>query len=143
MSDLNFDPPETHGVDYSERTDPDSGGGMNFVFYDQGQPGKNGQEKKKRPPADFGNPVRVKLSSQSADDDDSDDDDEDASPAEDSTAPEFSLDMAASAPSAPKEDDEDEADEEDTDDPVQVSLSSQATQPPPPSVTGQHLNITV
>jgi len=142
MSDLNFDPPETHGVDYSERTDPDSGGGMNFVFYDQGQPGKNGQEKKKRPPADFGNPVRVKLSSQSADDD-SDDEDDDASPAEDSTAPKFSLDMAASAPSAPKEDDEDDADEEDADDPVQVSLSEQATQPPPPSVTGQHLNITV
>jgi len=68
MSDLNFDPPENHGIDNSERTDPDSGGGMNFVFYDQGRGRRQGgspeDKQKKRRQTDFGDPVKVSLSSQ-------------------------------------------------------------------------------
>ena len=62
--DLNFDPPETRGLDGSERADPDSGG-MSFNFFDQGedQPRKDQEQKKPRPPPDFGAPVELELSS--------------------------------------------------------------------------------
>lgn len=125
MSSLNFDPPETRGVDYSERTDPDSGGGMNFVFHDRGggqrKDGKNEQEDgKKHKPADFGNAVEVELSGQ--------------------PEAENSVQYAPPTSSEPADDSDDDQD----DSPVKVTLSVAATSAlAPPHTTGHRINITV
>jgi len=136
MSDINFDPPQTRGVDYSERTDPDSGGGMNFVFYDQGN-GKNGKDGKKdkpRKPVDFGAAVEVELSSHpddpeqepvAAGDDIVDVDAEEVSDEEDNPTVEVSLSHPGATP------------ENDDADPTATTAK------PPAPRCGSHINITV